>query len=185
MSPAPRPYSQSPSTAGRERRSLHSDAGSGLTTSMWPLRISERPSAGAGRLPVREHVDLAGDVPAERRRGRVAVERGAVERHVERLEAEVGERAPHDVLAGGLVAEQRGRLDELRQQLGHRGLLGRDRRQDLGVHAPTLGLRALGRDGVHLVRQVPALGDLPVLEAHDRAALGLERPAGPWRARAR
>ena len=134
MSPAPRPYIHSPSIRAPYGSPLHSEAGSGLTTSMWPLRISERPSASPAGQPVREDVRLAGDVPAERGARRVALERRGVERHVERLEPEVGERAAHDGLAGRLVAEQRRRRDELRQQLGHRGRLGRDGRQDLLVH---------------------------------------------------
>jgi hypothetical protein len=65
----------------------------------------------------------------------VAVERRGIQRDVERLEAEIRERAPHDRLARRLGAEQRRRRDELGEQAGHRRLLGGDRREDLGVHA--------------------------------------------------
>ena len=99
-----------------------------------PVEDQRAAVGGAGRLPVGEHVGLLRDVPAERRAGGMALERGGVERHVERLEAERDEGAAHDLLAGRLLAEQRGRRDELRQQLGHRGRLGRDRGEDLGVH---------------------------------------------------
>ena len=58
-----------------------------------------------------------------------------VQRHLERLEPELGERPAHDRLPGRLVAEQRARRHELGQQRGHRGRLGRDRLQDLPVHA--------------------------------------------------
>ena len=45
MSPAPRPYIHSPSRRGSNGSEDHSADGSGLTTSMWPLRISDRPRA--------------------------------------------------------------------------------------------------------------------------------------------
>ena len=44
--------------------------------SMWPLRISERPSPAPAGSHVGEHVGLAGDIPAERR-GAGCPERGA------------------------------------------------------------------------------------------------------------
>ena len=99
-----------------------------------PVEDQGAPVGGPGRLPVGEHVDLLGYVPAERRAGGMAFERGGVERHVERLEAERAEGAAHDLLAGRLLAEERRRGDERGQQFGHRGRLGRDRGEDLGVH---------------------------------------------------
>jgi hypothetical protein len=99
-----------------------------------PVEDERAAVGGTGGLPVREHVRLATDVPSERRARRMALERGGVERHVERLEAEVAEGPAHDGLAARLGAEQRRRCRQLRQQLGHGGRLGRDRLQDLGVH---------------------------------------------------
>ncbi len=58
----------------------------------------------------------------------------AVERDLERLEAEAGERAPHDGLPGRLLAEERRRRDELAEQVGDGVLLGRHGGDDLGIH---------------------------------------------------
>jgi hypothetical protein len=45
MSPAPRPYIHPPSTRGSNGGVVHMSSGPVGTTSMWPLRISERPPA--------------------------------------------------------------------------------------------------------------------------------------------
>jgi hypothetical protein len=60
MSPAPRPYSHSPSRRAAKGGLRHREDGSGLTTSMWPLRINERPSAG----PAGSHVARTFVLPA-------------------------------------------------------------------------------------------------------------------------
>ena len=49
MSPAPRPYSQPSCTQGEKGGFDHSSAGPVGTTSMCPLRISERPVGLVGR----------------------------------------------------------------------------------------------------------------------------------------
>ena len=133
MSPAPRPYSHSPSRRGSNGSEDHSDDGSGLTTSMCPLRISDRPAPVRGQVAVTLALpstsQLNGDAAGLAREGR------GVERHVDRVEAEARERAAHDVLAGRLGAEQRPGADEvLEQRLGlrparRRPPRGRRRRQ--------------------------------------------------------
>ena len=114
---------------------LHSAVGSGLTTSMWPLRISERPSAG----PVASHVATTFALPSTPQLNGAAPgarERVGLERYLDRLQAELLERAAHDRLARCLPVQQRRRLDELAEQVHHRRLLGGDRGEDLPVHWP-------------------------------------------------
>src|SRR4051794_7011952 len=67
MSPAPRPYSHSPSRCGAHGSTDHSADGSGLTTSTCPLRIRDRPpSPAAGQrattlaLPVTSQLNGGG-----------------------------------------------------------------------------------------------------------------------------
>ena len=114
MSPAPRPYSQSPSRRGSNGGEDHSDVGPGPTTSTWPLRISDRPAAAGPGPRSATTLRLAVDVPAERRRRRAGAgpRRPAAHRPGR---ARVPRTPAHDLLAGGLGAEQRRRA-----RRGHR-----------------------------------------------------------------
>ncbi len=95
--------------------------------------------------PLRHHVGLAGHVPAERRGAGVRAQRLRIQRQLDGLEAELRERVAHHRLPGGLVPQQRGRLDQANEQLLHPRALGGDRAEDLLVgHAGTssAGLRS-------------------------------------------
>ena len=113
---------------------LQSETGSGLTTSMWPLRISERPAAGAAGSQLATTLDLPATSQLNGAAPAWPASAAGSSGDLERLEAELGERGAHDRLPRGFVAEQRRRLDQLDQQGGHRRFLGGDRREDLGVH---------------------------------------------------
>ncbi len=108
-------------------------AGPGATTSMWPLRISDRPprpDPGAGSqsattlaLPARSQ--LNGDASG------CSASASASSGCISRRQPERFERVAHDELAGQLVAEYRRPRDELDQELLGIGLARGDGGQDL------------------------------------------------------
>ena len=90
-------------------RSPHCETGSGLTTSMCPLRISDAPAAAFGK-PGRHHVGLAVDIPVERGGPGMGPQRRGVHGDVDVVESQVAQDLAHDLLPHLFVPERGRRL---------------------------------------------------------------------------
>jgi hypothetical protein len=132
MSAAPRPRSQLPARSGLKGSRCHWLRGSELTTSMWPLRMSDRPWSAAGcqvattfrfALTSQSNGEWPGMCP----------DRIGIHRDVHGGETHLEQSLSNDPLARLLVVEHGGSLDEAREDLRHPLRLCGDRAEDLLV----------------------------------------------------
>ena len=110
MSAAPRPNMRPPSISAPHGSYDQRCSGVAGTTSMWPLKVSDRPPP----LPARRAVTFGRPGIADQRR------RGARHARVhvpeQRLQSDRAQLLGHDLLRGQLVAQGAGRADEFAKQ---------------------------------------------------------------------
>jgi hypothetical protein len=169
MSPAPRPYSHSPSRrrrTGRERPQRRRLGADDVDVAVEDQRAPARRPGG----PVGDTLALPS---TSQRTARRRLARSApVERHVDRLEAEAGERAPHHVLAAASAPSSVRRADEVLEQRLHRpasaATASRTAASSGGAAAIEEGLR-VGAGGEVRERLAPREARPAVLDAAPRS----------------
>ncbi len=109
---------------GAERR--RAPQAVGLGADHVDVAVEDQRSAASVTAEPGDHVALAGDVPREGCGVGVGAQLRGIHRHVDRLQSQLAVGLCHHRLAGLLVAQHRGLLDQSAEQVDARVRLGRD-----------------------------------------------------------